>query len=65
MLTESTKAALELEKSLLQEIQTLENQIADDTMLKAEATLAAVKDQENLNKLIREEEKLRNDIRRN
>ena len=33
-------------------------------MLKAEATLAAVKDQENLNKLIREEEKLRNDIRK-
>ena len=57
------KAALELEKSLLQEIQTLENQIADDTILKAEAALAAVKDQENLNKLIREEEKIRNNIR--
>lgn len=57
------KAALNLEKSLLQEIQTLENQIADDTMLKAEAALAAVKDQENLNKLIREEQKIRNEIK--
>ena len=57
------KAALELEKSLLQEIQTLENKIADDTIVKAEAVLAAVKEQENLNKLIREEEKIRNQIK--
>ena len=57
------KAALDLEKSLLQEIETLENKIADDTIIKAEAALAAVKEQENLNKLIREEEKIRNDIK--
>lgn len=56
------QAALALEKSLLQEIATLEDKITDDRITVVEAALAEVKEQEKLNKLIREEEKIRNQI---